>query len=170
LALQELRRALAVQLHNADQLDDKLKGVLRSASLILSIVVSLQASIGAKQVGMAYFAGLIVALLAYAALVIVVIGALHPKTYHLPVPTQWEELAQRYFDEAQQAALHNVISTYLDALEKNQAPIVRKKTAVLCSSLLLVAIVLVLVFMTLTVLNWSTVGLWKSSPLPTALP
>ena len=170
LVLEELRNTLAVQLHNADQLDDKLKELLGSASLVLSIAVSLQASIGGKQVGVLYVAGLILVLVAYVSLLVVVLLALSPKIYHMPVPNQWDELAERYFDEKEQIALRTMISTYLDVQQKNQAPIRRKKRAVLWSSVLLVLIVLILLFMTLTALDFSTGGSWRNSPLVTPSP
>jgi len=166
LILDELRTTLSAQFNNADGLDGKLKQLLSSASLILSIVTALQITTGIEQIGWFYLTVLVFALVLYAALVIVIVRGLRPMTYHSSIPTDWDEIADRYFGEDEDEALSTLISTYLDALDKNDIPINHKARMVTFASRLLVAIVLTLIILGIIGLSYSVVLPWES-PLPT---
>lgn len=166
LVLAELRSALAAQFNNADGLDGKLKQLLSSASLIFSIVTTLQITTGIKQIGWPYLIELGFVFVLYATLIAVIVRALLPMTYHAPIPTTWDEIAQHYFGQDEETALSQLISTYLDALDKNDTPLTRKASAIKIASVLLVLIVIALLFMGLVGLGGnSLVPLVHQSPL-----
>lgn len=166
LVLAELRSTLSAQYSNADGLDSKLKQLLSSASLILSIVTTLQITTGIKQVGLPYLIGLAVALLLYAILITFIMRALRPMTYYAPIPPKWDDIAKHYFGKDEDTALSQLISTYLDALEKNDAPLTYKTRMVNFASVLLVLIVIVLLLMGVVGLGGNTlVSLVHQSPL-----
>ena len=147
LVLSELRSALLAQYTNADGLDSKLKQLLGSASLILSIVTTLQITTGIQKAGWPYFVGLAVVLLLYAVLITVIMRALRPMTYYAPIPPKWDEIARYYFGKDEDAALDQLISTYIEALEKNDVPVNHKSRMINVASALLVSIVIVLLLM-----------------------
>jgi len=164
LVLDELRTTLSAQFDNADGLDSKLKQLLSSASLILSIVTTLQITTGIERIGTLYLIGLVVALVLYIALIVTIIRALRPMDYHAPIPSDWDEIAERYFGKDETEALDVLISTYLDALEKNEVPLAYKVKRVQVASILLVSIVVTLILMGGIGLGS---GITLASPLPT---
>lgn len=147
LVLDELKAALLAQFSNADGMDGKLKQLLSSASLILSLVTTLQITTGIQRASPVYLAGLVIALLLYIALIVVIVLALRPIIYYAPIPPDWEGIARHYFDKDESAALDLLISTYIEALDKNDLPLNRKARSVTAASILLVLIVIALIVM-----------------------
>ena len=171
LVLGELRGVLTRQLEAADALDDKLKNLLESATLILTIVTTLQIAVGASLAGWLYLLILIVTLGVYAALIVVTLRGLRPMDYHSPIPSTWKEIDERFFFVDEDAALELMIFNYLQYSEKNNAPLRVKARKVRVVSFLLVAIVALLMAMGLLGLG-NSVGLpWQTStpavPSPT---
>ena len=147
LVLAELRSTLSAQFGNADGLDNKLKQLLNSASLILSIVTTLQITTGVNRIGWLYLVGLSIAFVLYAILIIVIMRALRPATYQAPIPPDWDGIANNYFGKDEESTLDLLISTYIDALDKNDAPLIYKSRMVQVASWLLVSIVITLLGM-----------------------
>lgn len=165
LVLAELQNALTRQFDAADALDSKLKQLLASASLILSIVTTLQVTTGIQQIGWIYLIGLATALILYAVLIIAVLRGLRPMAYYSPIPSKWDEIDERFFGEDEDSALNLLISNYLKYMEDNVKPLEHKASAVRRASFLLVLIVVSLLFMGLVGLGSNVVLPWES-PLP----
>ena len=169
LVLKELQNTLSAQLSSAGDLDGKLKQLLNSASLILSIVTTLQITTGIGHIGWLYLIGLSVALSLYVYLIVVIMRGLKPVDYYAPIPRSWDEIAERYFDQDESAALSVLISTYLDSIDKNNSIITNKSQTVKTAATLLVIIVVTLLIMGIVGLGKSAVFPWQS-PLPTPSP
>jgi len=166
LILDELRTTLSIQFDNADGLDGKLKQLLSSASLILSLVTTLQITTGIEQIGWPYLIGLIITLAQYIVLIAIVVYGLRPITYHAPIPPDWDEMANRYFGEDEDKVLSTLISTYIEALDKNDIPLARKARMFVRASILLVTIVITLAIIGAVGLS-GNVASPLGSPLPT---
>jgi hypothetical protein len=163
---------LSIRQHEAaDALDDKLKNLLESATLVLTIVTTLQIAAGASQAGWIYWPILIVTLGVYAALILTILRGLQPMDYHSPIPPTWKEIDERFFALDEDAALELMIANYLEYNEKNNAPLSLKARQVRIASYLLTAIVVLLMVMGLLGLENSIGFPWQSaSTTPTSIP
>jgi hypothetical protein len=173
LVLAELRDVLTRKHEAADALDDKLKNLLESATLVITIVTTLQIATGASQAGWIYWLILIVTLGVYVALIITTLRGLRPMDYHSPIPSTWEEIAKRFFALDEDAALDLVIANYLKYNKENNAPLDLKARKVRVASYLLAAIVVLLMVMGLLGLGNSIGFPWQStskSTTPTSTP
>jgi len=163
LVLSELQDILTRQFEAADALDDKLKSLLEAATLILTIATTLQIATGASQAGWIYWIILIITLGVYVALILTALRGLRPMDYHSPIPSTWEEIAERFFDLDEDAGLELMISNYLEYSRENNAPLSRKVRQVRLASGLLVAIVVLLMAMGLFGLGSSSGSPWQST-------
>jgi len=171
LVLTELRSTLSAQMSNVDGLDSKLRQLLNSASLILSIVTALQITTGIRQNGLLYLGLLVIALVLYVWLIVVIIRGMRPLFYNAPIPPKWEDIKEHYFGKDEEAALDSLIVTYLAALDKNDIPLNYKAKKVKQASILMVSIVLVLIIMGIVALGSSVLTpLFGISPLATPTP
>jgi hypothetical protein len=169
LVLEELRDVLTHQFEAGDALDSKLKELLSAASLILSIVTTLQITTGVGHIGWFYWCTLVLALVLYVALILVTLRGLQPIEYHSPVPANWDEIEERFFDLGEAAALDLLIVNYLEYSAMNNGPLKNKVRKVQQASRLLALIVILLVVMGLFGLSGSVTFPWQS-PLPTPIP
>ena len=167
LVLDELRRSLGQQLNAADGLDSKLRQLLSSASLILSLVTVLQITTGIAQADWPYLTGLVAVLILYVALIVVILRGLRPMTYSLPIPSNWDEIEERFFALEEDAAIELLISNYLAYSPKTAENLKYKSDMVRWASVLLVMIVVVLTAMGLFGLSGNVIFPWQSSPVPT---
>jgi hypothetical protein len=83
----------------------------------------------------------------YAILIVVIMRAMRPATYQAPIPPDWDGIANNYFGKDEESALDLLISTYIEALDKNDAPLAYKSRMVQIASGLLVSIVITLLIM-----------------------
>lgn len=170
LVLEELRNVFSNQLNAADSLDDKLKELLGAASLILTLVTTLQITTGIEQIGWPYLIGLVFALSFYVILIIVILRALRPVKYRLPIPSDWDEIAERFFPLDEEAALELLIINYLEYNSENSEFTRYKAARVRWVSFLLVMITFALIAMGLFGLSGNVTFPWQNSPLPTPIP
>ena len=161
LVLDELRNALSAQLNSADDLDDKLKQLLNSASLILALVTTLQITRSIEHIGWPYLTAMSIAFILYAILIIQTISGLRPSNYYIPISFSWDEIAHRYFHLNEADALSLLISTYLKTLPKNAKRLSRKSKAVRNASTLLVLLVIALLCMGLFGLSDNVIWPWQ---------
>ncbi len=147
LVLQELRTTLAYQIKTGDTLDDKIMKLLGSASLIISLMVTLQTAIDIHH-GALYWVGFFTTLTMYVGLLFITLKALHPKDFYMPIPSTWEEISERYFGLNESDATDLLISTHLEMMEKNTLPLRLKSQYVRIAGALLGAIVISLLLMT----------------------
>src|SRR3972149_5880322 len=114
MVLEELRRAFDQRLESNRALDGKLQSLLSSASLIVSLVGLVQITVLRQKAGGLFWCVLALVLLLYVAMFAVILWAMRPATYKMPISRDWGELAQRYFGEAETDILQRIIADYLD--------------------------------------------------------
>lgn len=145
LVLQELQAVLEQQMQAADALDSKLKDLLGTTSLILTLITTLQVATGISAAAPWYWGLLAFVLMLYAGLLWVVLQGLQPQGYEMPIPTTWEKIKEHYFGLAEEQALELLIVTYLACREKNELRLKDKGARVRGASALLATIVIVLI-------------------------
>lgn len=171
LVLEELRNVLTHQFEAGDALDGKLKELLGTASLILSLVTTLQVIAGIEHIGWLYWISLSCVLVLYVSLIIVILRGLRPMQYHAPIPSNWDEIEDRFFDLNEDVALDLLIVNYLEYSKENRTPLDYKAAKVRQASILLVLIVLTLVAMGLFGLSSNMPLPWQSPlPAPASIP
>ena len=171
LVLDELRNVLEHQFDAADGLDSKLKELLGAASLILALVTTLQITTSVEKIGWPYLIGLVIVLVLYVVLIVVILRGLRPMTYKAPIPSNWDEIAERFFDLDEDAALELLIANYLKCSQENNTPINKKAYKIRLASILLVLIVFVLIAMGLFGLSGDVAFPWQSPlPMPSLTP
>jgi hypothetical protein len=171
LVLEELRDVLTRQFEAGDALDSKLKELLGAASLILSLVTTLQVIGGIGRIGRLFWILTAFVMLLYVVLIFVIMRALRPMGYHSPIPSDWDEIEDRFFDLCEDAALELLIVNYLEYSERNNAPLKYKARMVRWASFLLAGIVLLLVVVGLLGLSDGAISPWRSPlPLPAFTP
>lgn len=147
LVLQELRVTWAHQIETSDALDSKIVNLLGSASLIISLMVTLQTAIDIRH-GVPYWVGFFTVLTMYGGLLFVTLKALRPTNFYTPIPSTWEEVHERYFGLNESDATDLLISTHLEMIARNVHPLRLKSRHVKIAAALLAVIVLSLLCMT----------------------
>lgn len=147
LVLEELRNVFSHQLNAADSLDDKLKALLGIASLTLLLVTALHITTGTEQMGWPYMIGLFFALIFYVILIVVLLRALRPVKYRHPIPSDWDEITERFFLLDEEATLELLIVNYLEYNAENSEFTRYKAAGVRWASFLLVMITFALIAM-----------------------
>lgn len=119
--LEEQRRAFDQVSDTGEALDRKLQSLLNSASLIISLVGTIQL-VALKQIGgWLFWIILIIALLLYIGMVAVILRGLRPLEYLNPISRDWKELAYQYFGESEDQVLSTLIYNYLHFTERNSS-------------------------------------------------
>ena len=173
LVLRELQNLLEHQHQSSDTLDSKLKELLSSVSLILALITTLQVTTGIAQIGWYYWIGLVLVLVLYISLVIVILRGLRPMKFHTPIPDNWDEIEERFFDLDEDATLDLLIVNYLEYGKENKIPLDYKAKKVRQASFLLASIVIVLVLMGLLCFTANLPSPWQSpliTPASTTIP
>jgi hypothetical protein len=135
----ELRNEQESLLDFGDALDAKLNMLVGSGSLILGLF----STFNMIQPGPPwYWVAIIVAGVAYFALLFWLGFSLSPKTYHFPLKADWDHLYATYIPLEGDELLDTMISQNIEAIEKNKAINSRKALAV-CVGLWALPIMLV---------------------------
>jgi hypothetical protein len=120
LALDEQRRAFDKVDSSADALDQKLQALFGSASLIISLIGTLQIAILRDTAGVLFWVILGVVALLYSVMVIIILVGLQPLEYYEPTFSNWNTLDARLFHKPERDAVLLQIALYLDYIELNK--------------------------------------------------
>jgi hypothetical protein len=165
LVLEEQRRAFDSISNAAGTLDNKLQALLGSASLIISLLSTIQIATLRETAGWLFWLGLVVIAALYIWMVYIIIGGLKPLEYFTPIPNTWEQLTDEYFAVSENTALNQQISNYLDYGERNRTLNFQKIKAVHRATRLFLVILIALLFsMALSLNNSSNYNLINQSP------
>lgn len=121
LVLEEQRRAFDAVGSAASALDTKLQALFGSASLIISLVSTIQIAVLRQSGGALFWFGLASIVALYIWMVNVVITGLTPLEYYTPISNSWDELDEQYFTVSENEAYDQQISNYLRYTEANRA-------------------------------------------------
>ena len=149
LALEEMRRLYEQRFESADKLDEKAATLLGSASIILSLVSTLQLTLTGTDQPFFYWILLVVALLLYIGLIVLTVWAISPTTYQSPIKADWDVLDKRLFQQDEKQALLTLIKAYKDQVIANKEVNDRKAVKVKLAGVSLAAMVIVLTFLSL---------------------
>ena len=168
--LEQLHRSFDQKMVASNEIDGKLQSLLSSASLVVALLSLLQVTILRQQIGItATRAVLISAALLYAGMFGTIWWGIRPRTFYLPISHDWEELAQRYFDESEDTVLDRLIADYLEFGKKNDELISHKSRALrIAMTLFFLAVIVLLAIMALTLA--STASTTLTSPILTPTP
>lgn len=159
LVLDELRNVLARQSEAGDALDGKLKELLGTASLVITLATALQVA-AASEESVWVLRALVASLVLFVAMVMVILRGIGPVSYSWPVPTGqgvadcdtsaaadlgWNEIESRLLDKSEVEALELLISNHLVCINENHRPLKSKSLHVKIALVLLLSIVVVLV-------------------------
>ncbi len=144
MVLEEQRRAFDHLAESSNALDAKLQTLLGSASLIISLVGTVQIVLLKQAGGFFFWAGLLVVILLYLAMVGFILWGLRPVAHFEPIDSQWENLAIRYFNESEDHVLQYMISDYLYGIDYNGGLNNGKIRALRVATVLFMAIVVVI--------------------------
>lgn len=151
LVLDEQRRAFDAVSAAADVLDGKLQSLLGSASLIISLLSTIQIAVLRQTAGWLFWLGLVVILALYIWMVNIIVRGLRPLKYFTPIPNSWEELTEQYFNVNENESLNQQISNYLDYTERNRELNFNKIQAVhRATRLFMIILVVLLISMALS--------------------
>ncbi len=117
MVLEEQRRAFDSIGAASSILDAKLQALLGSASLIISLVGTVQIAVLRQTGGWAFWLGLAVIISLYIWMVNVIIGGLKPLEYLTPISNDWDQLTEQFFDVDENEGLNQQISNYLEYTE-----------------------------------------------------
>ena len=121
LVLEEQRRAFDKVDASADSLDQKLQALFGSASLIISLVGTVQIAVLRAEAGLFFWGVMILAVLLYGTMVIVILVGLRPLEYYEPTYSNWDLLNERFFHQIESDAITQQIALYVDYIEANRA-------------------------------------------------
>ena len=144
LVLEEQRRAFDKVDTSADALDQKFQALFGSASLIISLVSTIQVAVLRQDAGPLFWLVLVVAVLLYAAMVFFILIGLRPLEYYEPIYSNWDWLNQKFFHKNENAAISLQIALYVDYIEANRALNQKKVRWLNIATVLFAAILLVL--------------------------
>jgi hypothetical protein len=144
MVLEEQRRAFDHLSDSANAVDTKLQALLNSASLIISLVGTVQIVVLRQAGGFFFWAGLAVVIVLYVVMVGFVLWGLRPINYFEPIDSEWENLAIRYFDESEDHVLQYLIRDYLDGININGELNKGKILALRVATILFMAIIIVI--------------------------
>lgn len=144
LVLEEQRRAFDKVDTSADALDQKFQALFGSASLIISLVSTIQVAVLRQEAGLLFWLILVVAVLLYGAMVFFILIGLRPLEYYEPIYSNWDWLNQKFFHKTENAAISLQIALYVDYIEANRALNQKKIRWLNIAALLFAAILMVL--------------------------
>ena len=151
LALEEMRMLYEQRFESSDALDKKAGTLLSSASLVLSIVTTLQLTQSGPDQPWFYWFGLFLAFGLYIGMITLTVIAITPKTYTTPIKADWNVLDQRLFQNDEQHALLNLIKAYMDRNNASKTIIKRKANQIRWAGGLLAIIVVLLSLLSLVI-------------------
>lgn len=151
IPLEEMQKLHAEQKSSFDAIKTTIRAVLSAASLIISMVSALQIYTNRIAPEWAWFYGLGVALaiILYAALVIVCVMGLWPVHVKNPIDANWDILTTDYKELTEQEAIRKHLSTVLNAIELTMPLVTRYKRLSIIALVLLPLIVSILLLLTL---------------------
>src|SRR5437867_3701286 len=141
--LDEQRRTFDQVADSGEALDRKLQALLGSASLIISLVGTIQLVALRQTGGLVFWAFVVPELVLFIVMVILIVRGLRPLVYLNPIADNWRELAILFFDEPEDRVLGTLIYNYLNVIEKNRASNATKTRAVMWATRTFMAIVIV---------------------------
>jgi hypothetical protein len=151
LVLEEQRRAFDSIGAAAGVLDGKLQALLGSASLIISLVSTIQITVLRQSGGWLFWMGLAVVIALYIWMVSIITGGLKPLEYLVPISNSWEELTEQFFEVDDNEGINQQISNYLMYTEQNRELNFQKIKAVhRATRLFMVILVAMLISMALS--------------------
>lgn len=139
LVLEELRSVQKSQLDASGVLDNKLRDLLFVISAFLVLIIVFQTFADGWSLGLGIVSGLCVVLVG------VILLGLRPAGFHFPIPPDWDEIVERFFDLDEDAALELLIVNYLEAGEENNIFLDRKVKMVNFASFSLPLVVLMFI-------------------------
>jgi hypothetical protein len=119
LALSEMRYALASSLAGGESLDRKVNAILAAGALVLGVASSLQVSLGPRRSDL-YWAVLISAVFLYLFASGLALISGRPRSYHLPIAANWEEIDRQVLGRPRRDALLTLLSGYVDQTQHNE--------------------------------------------------
>ena len=146
VALDEMRRALDTDLHAGDMLDQKAAMAVNGAGLIIALFAGLQATLGAAVPKPPVFW----ILLGLAALLCIIMfiatqTAAWPRTYMLPIKSDWQVLSDTLFVQEAEPGLLKLLSGYVTQIQHNKAINAAKARRLRLALILLPVIIALLV-------------------------
>jgi hypothetical protein len=130
MVLEEQRRAFDSIGAGSSILDGKLQALLGSASLIISLLGTIQIAVLRQTGGWAFWLGLVVIISLYVWMVNIIVRGLKPLQYLTPVSDDWNQLTEQFFEVDENEGLNQQISNYLEYTEQNRALNFKKIQAV----------------------------------------
>jgi len=149
LALEEMRRLYDHRFDSADTLDQKAGTILGSATLVLSLVTTLQLTLAGPSQPWFYWAGLALAFGLYVVMIVLTVWAMEPIAYPTPIKAEWQLLDRRLFRVEYRQALLTMIKAYKDRTITIGAILRCKSLKVRLAIWFLAAIVVVLTLLSL---------------------
>ena len=151
LAFKEMQSLYTQRQENAANLDGKAETILGSASLILSLITTLQLILSGTDQPWFYWFGLIVVFLLYLGMIVTTLFALTPRAYATPIAASWEVLDRRLFQATEEKALLTLIKAYIDRVNEISPIIDKKANLVRRATVLLALIVCLLVILSMVI-------------------
>jgi hypothetical protein len=156
IALEELRRAFERSWAASDILDGKLQNILNFSSIIIAVASTISGSALLDKVGISFWCLLLVATILYLIVFYVIMRGLKPHSYLSPISEDPKEIEEKYYNWPKDRAIRQAIHDYLK-FTKDLATINSPKVkAVVLSSYLMGAIVVLLLIAIPVGLTWST--------------
>jgi hypothetical protein len=147
VVLTELQRQHDVHLAAVDTLSSKAISLLEWASLALAIVSAISMPDLANLNKVAPFFILGVVGILYLGIVILSLSVVFPKSYELPMTTNWDDMCSSYLTQPKQDALEQMLSQYIEVIEHNKLASERKATRLKVGLVLLPLLIITLVIM-----------------------
>lgn len=151
LALEEMQSLYSWGQEASDELNNKAGTILGSASLILSLITTLQLTLSGTNQPWFYWLGLGIVFLLYLAMIILTLLTMFPRTYTTPIKASWEVLNEHLFQPTEKQALLNLISAYKNHIKANKVIGAQKAKLVMWSTILMALLVCLLVLLSLVV-------------------
>ena len=119
LALEEMRFNMQQSINAGDTLDQKVEFILIVAGLILALATTLQVSLSPNH-SCLYWIVLLVAIILYVVALSAILFTSMPKTYHLAIASDWEELDKQIFGKVERDAILSMLSGYIEQIQYNE--------------------------------------------------
>jgi hypothetical protein len=143
VAADEMKKIFGYQLDEVTAYKDTMKSYFGAASLVVTILASLQILFGTVAPA---WAGLhqflvILAIAFYIALTLLSIFIFIPTTLQAPIDSDWDVLQETYFQKNEEEVLRLLISSYLNAIDLNDKILVKLILPIRIACGLLIAII-----------------------------
>lgn len=147
LAIEEMRYAMQVVLHNGDALDQKAHLLVGIAGAILTLFIAVQTAANDTARSQWFWAGLILAFAVYLGMLVITLRSVSPTVYQLAIKNDLDALHEHLIDNPERTAMYQLLRGYVSQIAYNES-VNQEKARRLRIALYLLPVIIVILTVT----------------------